>query len=76
MSMVEVVEAQLDREDHARIVSGLTDAYARDPVGGGRSLPLDVREAIVNRADRRIVNGSIGHREHRDRSREHVDRGS
>ena len=44
---VEIVEADLDREAHQRAVVELIDAYARDPMGGGRPLSGDVRSALI-----------------------------
>lgn len=44
---VEIVEARLDQPDHARLVLELTDAYARDPIGGGKPLPPDVQAALI-----------------------------
>jgi len=43
---VQIVEADLARDGHARSVIALTDAYARDPVGGGRPL-LDLHDLAV-----------------------------
>jgi GNAT superfamily N-acetyltransferase len=42
-----VVQADLERPEHARAVLELTDAFARDPMGLGRPLPGEVREALV-----------------------------
>jgi ribosomal protein S18 acetylase RimI-like enzyme len=44
---VEIVEADLAREDHQRIVTQLLDAYARDPMGNGKPLDPDVRDALI-----------------------------
>jgi GNAT superfamily N-acetyltransferase len=43
----QIVVADLDRPEHQRAVVDLTDAYARDPMGSGQSLPPEVREALV-----------------------------
>jgi GNAT superfamily N-acetyltransferase len=43
----QIVEADLDREDHRRAVLELTDAYARDPMGSGKPLPAEVRDALA-----------------------------
>jgi GNAT superfamily N-acetyltransferase len=43
----QIVEADLARPDHQQAVLDLTDAYARDPMGGGQPLSAEVREALV-----------------------------
>lgn len=45
--LVEVFEAKLDQDEDARSVVELTDAYARDPIGGGRPLPASVRSSLI-----------------------------
>ena len=47
MTRLEIVEAQLDRADHAKIILDLTNAYALDPIGGGSALSPDVRDALI-----------------------------
>ncbi|HLU65311.1 MAG TPA: GNAT family N-acetyltransferase [Kofleriaceae bacterium] len=47
MTEVDIVEADLGREDHARAVVALTDAYARDPMGNGAPLPEEIKAALV-----------------------------
>jgi ribosomal protein S18 acetylase RimI-like enzyme len=47
MPRVEIVEAQLHRADHAQSIVGLTNAYALDPIGGGKALSDDVRDALI-----------------------------
>jgi ribosomal protein S18 acetylase RimI-like enzyme len=44
---VEVTEADLTHPDHARGLVEILDSYARDPMGGARPLPQDVRERLV-----------------------------
>jgi GNAT superfamily N-acetyltransferase len=44
---VEIVEADLDRADHQRDVVALTDAYARDAMGGGRPLETDASNQLI-----------------------------
>ena len=44
---VEIVRAELDRPDHAAAVLDLLDAFAREPVSGGRPLPREVRETLI-----------------------------
>ena len=44
---VEVIAADLQRPDHQQAVLVLTDAYARDPMGGGTPLPAATRERLV-----------------------------
>lgn len=47
MSRLEIVEADLDRRDHAHSILDLTNAYALDPIGGGKPLSPAVREALI-----------------------------
>ena len=47
MQSIEIVEANLNREDHQQAVLALTDAYARDEMGSGRPLPQEVRQALI-----------------------------
>jgi GNAT superfamily N-acetyltransferase len=44
---VEIVEADLARADHQRNVVELTNAYARDAMGGGRPLTADASERLI-----------------------------
>jgi GNAT superfamily N-acetyltransferase len=44
---VEIVEADLGRADHERDVVALTDAYARDAMGGGQPLAADAASQLV-----------------------------
>lgn len=44
---VEIVEAELDRPDHADAVLALTETYATDPMGGGAPLPAGVRNRLI-----------------------------
>ncbi|WP_372678402.1 GNAT family N-acetyltransferase [Desulfosarcina sp.] len=47
MESVEIVEADLNRQDHQKAVVDLIDAYARDPMGNGGPLPVDVKNALI-----------------------------
>ncbi len=47
MQKVKIAEADLGRPDHQRAVLELTDAYARDPMGNGRELSDEVRQALI-----------------------------
>ena len=47
MHTIETVEADLDRADHQHAVLQLTDAYARDPMGNGKPLSDDARQALI-----------------------------
>jgi hypothetical protein len=47
MELIEIVEADLDRPAHQHAVLELTDAYARDPMGNGKPLSAEVRDALV-----------------------------
>jgi ribosomal protein S18 acetylase RimI-like enzyme len=42
-----VLVADFDDPAHARAIVDLTDAYARDPLGGGKPLGADVRARLV-----------------------------
>jgi ribosomal protein S18 acetylase RimI-like enzyme len=44
---IEIVAAELHRDDHARDVVAMIDAYAADPMGGGEPLAVGVRERLV-----------------------------
>lgn len=44
---VTIVEADLDRPEHADAVLALVDAYARDPMGDGAPLASEVLENLV-----------------------------
>lgn len=44
---LEILAADLDREDHAQAVIALVDHYSRDPMGDGRPLPAGVRRGLV-----------------------------
>ncbi len=48
MPRVEIVEAKLDRADHAQSIVDLTNAYALDPIGGGKALSDDVHDALIS----------------------------
>ncbi|HTE20053.1 MAG TPA: GNAT family N-acetyltransferase [Armatimonadota bacterium] len=47
MMPVEIVEADLAREDHQQAVVDLINAYAMDPMGDGKPLPDEVRRALI-----------------------------
>lgn len=47
MEPIEIIEADLDREDHQRSVLKLIDAYANDPMGNGKPLPAEIKEALI-----------------------------
>ncbi len=47
MPEVKIVEADLDLKVHQHAVLELTDAYARDPMGNGRPLSGEVRQALI-----------------------------
>jgi ribosomal protein S18 acetylase RimI-like enzyme len=44
---IEIVEADLSRDDHQRAVVALTDAYARDAMGNGAPLSPEVLARLV-----------------------------
>jgi len=45
--LVEVLEADLDRREHQGAVVELLDAYAQDPMGDGKPLSVDVKQALI-----------------------------
>jgi GNAT superfamily N-acetyltransferase len=47
MEPIEIVEADLDRDDHQRSVLDLIDAYASDPMGNGQPLPAGIKGALI-----------------------------
>lgn len=47
MKPVDIVEADLDRTDHQQTVLELIDAYSRDPMGDGKPLSDEVRQALI-----------------------------
>ena len=47
MAALTIVEADLSRAAHQRAVVDLIDAYAADPMGDGKPLPPEVRDALI-----------------------------
>ncbi len=47
MDDYKIVEADLALDSHQHDITFLVDAYAQDPMGGGRPLPEDVRHALL-----------------------------
>lgn len=47
--MISLVDVDLSRPDHARAVLELISRYARDPMGGGEDLTLEVKAVLVER---------------------------
>jgi ribosomal protein S18 acetylase RimI-like enzyme len=47
MTTIEIVQADLDREDHQRAVLDMVNAYAQDPMGAGRSLPTENLRRLI-----------------------------
>jgi GNAT superfamily N-acetyltransferase len=47
MHPVEIVEADLDREEHQNAVLELINAYAEDPMGDGEPLSDEVRRSLI-----------------------------
>jgi ribosomal protein S18 acetylase RimI-like enzyme len=47
MSSIEIIEAELNLAKHQRDVLAMVDAYAQDPMGNGRPLSPEVREALI-----------------------------
>jgi ribosomal protein S18 acetylase RimI-like enzyme len=55
---VEIVDAELSSEPGAARVVALLDAYARDPMGGGRPLPDEVRGRLAGDLRERVDAGT------------------
>ena len=47
MQDIAIVEADLGNPQHQDAIVHLVDAYARDPMGGGKALPEEVRTALI-----------------------------
>jgi ribosomal protein S18 acetylase RimI-like enzyme len=47
MPAIEIVQADLEREDHQRAVLDLVNAYAQDPMGAGQSLPPENLRRLI-----------------------------
>ena len=47
MAPVDTIEADLSWPEHQEAIIGLIDAYAADPMGNGKPLSADVREALI-----------------------------
>jgi GNAT superfamily N-acetyltransferase len=47
MEPIEIVEAELSRTAHQHAVVELINAYAADPMGNGKPLALEVRNALI-----------------------------
>ena len=47
MQGIAIVEADLGNPQHQDAIVHLVDAYARDPMGGGKALPEEVRTALI-----------------------------
>ena len=47
MPPLDIVEADLDNADHQHAVVELVHAYAMDPMGSGRPLPPETRQALI-----------------------------
>lgn len=48
MNKLEISEVNLDNADHANAVLEITDKYAQDPMGSGKSLPDKVKTNLVS----------------------------
>jgi len=47
MLEIEIVEADLNRTEHQQAVVELVDAYAKDPMGNGKPLSVEVRSTLI-----------------------------
>src|SRR5215831_3967710 len=45
--MIEILRADLERQDHQKAIVDLIDAYSRDAMGDGKPLPDDVKIRLV-----------------------------
>ena len=51
--IIEVIKADYTDVKHAQAIETLLDAYARDPMGGGKALDKEARANIVRELDKR-----------------------
>lgn len=51
--MIKINEADLTLPEHAAAVIQLMDEYARHPMGGGKALPSNVRDHLVEQLNKR-----------------------
>ena len=49
MTLIDVLDADYDLPVHCDGILEIIDSYARDPIGGGRALPAQVRDSLVQR---------------------------
>lgn len=49
MQKLEIIKADLDNEEHGNAILQITDAYARDPMGMGRSLTQQVKDSLIEK---------------------------
>ncbi|UCD53185.1 MAG: GNAT family N-acetyltransferase [Phycisphaerales bacterium] len=47
MPSVDTIEADLSKPEHQKAIIKLIDAYAADPMGNGKPLSAEVREALI-----------------------------
>ena len=47
MTHLTIIETDFNNPDHCRAIPALIDAYARDPMGGGRGLPEEILQKMV-----------------------------
>lgn len=51
--MVEIIRADLSNKNHAEALVSLMSEYAQDPMGGGKDLPVNVKENLAATLNRR-----------------------
>ncbi len=49
MQKLEIIKADLDNDVHGKAILQITDAYARDPLGMGQSLPQQVKDSLIEK---------------------------
>jgi ribosomal protein S18 acetylase RimI-like enzyme len=56
---IEIIEADYSLPEHGRAIVQLMDAYARDPMGGGRGLSAQVKSNLVAALAKRAIARTI-----------------
>lgn len=51
--MVEIIRADLSNRNHAEALVSLMSEYAQDPMGGGKDLPVNVKENLASTLNKR-----------------------
>ncbi len=52
MNKLEILEVNLNNPDHTHALFEITNKYAKDPMGNGKSLPASTRENLISNLKR------------------------